>query len=433
MTQFEVYIYTKLQRKSYIKFNMKVLGLLLAVLVITQARVPKLNNNFEDVYLIFKGILEGIDAQAAVQIDEIIACVQDTEKIEVEISEAIPLFIEETPKSVAQALELLGEAISDLPKAINECKAAEPEFLALAKVLANLIEQLRHPLRLVVNVGENLIVNGAEIYGEINTAVVDYDAQNFEDLGLQVGKILVQLLQKMENIQAVVLDLEVTLDIFDGVLDGIVDASGIRAEDVEQCIEGTQTIVVDFEGGVRLFETWKKNDMLQSFSLFADGLDHLPAALTSCRAASVEAANLARKLTSLIASLRSPQSFVCHIAKDLIVNGKDIYVEVLIILNKIRSQPLSRIGRMEIGMTMDSNLVKPCSRSLSVWKNNKSQHDQQYKIKFKFKNISSILQYDIFFLFIIESYYILIKTYILFLQSIQYQINIEFLANQILY
>lgn len=43
----------------------------------------------------------------------------------------------------------------------------------------------------------------------------------------------------MENIEAVYLDLEVTLEIFDGVLDGIVDASGIRAEDVEQCIEGT--------------------------------------------------------------------------------------------------------------------------------------------------------------------------------------------------
>ena len=41
---------------------MKVLGLLLAVLVITQARVPAPKNDFENVYLIFKGILEGVDA-----------------------------------------------------------------------------------------------------------------------------------------------------------------------------------------------------------------------------------------------------------------------------------------------------------------------------------------------------------------------------------
>lgn len=215
-----------------------------------------------------------------------------------------------------------------LPDAITQCKASEQELIALAKVLTNLLEQFRHPLRLAFTIGKNLILNGQDIYKEINIAVKDWNSQQYEDFGFQIGTILVQLLEKLENVDAVIYDQSAVVQVFDGVLDGIADASGVRAEDVKACIRSASEVVIDFEEAVRLLETGKAGNVIEALQKFAEGLEELPDAINDCEKPTVEVINLARKLTAMIASMRSPQSFAFHIGKDLIVNGKDIYHEV---------------------------------------------------------------------------------------------------------
>lgn len=56
----------------------------------------------------------------------------------------------------------------------------------------------------------------------------------------------------MENIDAIVSDSEVITEVFDGLLTGIVDASGIKAEDIKACLAGASGIVIDFEKAVHL-------------------------------------------------------------------------------------------------------------------------------------------------------------------------------------
>ena len=60
---------------------------------------------------------------------------------------------------------------------------------------------------------------------------------------------------RLENLEAVIHDAAVILVIFDGVLDGILDASGIKGKDIRQCIDGVNIMVIDFEESVRLLET----------------------------------------------------------------------------------------------------------------------------------------------------------------------------------
>lgn len=156
----------------------------------------------------------------------------------------------------------------------------------------------------------------------------DWNSQQYEDFGFQIGTILVQLLEKLENVDAVIYDQSAVVQVFDGVLDGIADASGVRAEDVKACIRSASEVVIDFEEAVRLLETGKAGNVIEALQKFGEGLEELPDAINDCEKPTVEVINLARKLTAMIASMRSPQSFAFHIGKDLIVNGKDIYHEV---------------------------------------------------------------------------------------------------------
>lgn len=41
-------------------------------------------------------------------------------------------------------------------------------------------------------------------------------------------------------------------EVFDGLLTGIVDASGIKADDIKACLSGASGIVIDFEKAVHL-------------------------------------------------------------------------------------------------------------------------------------------------------------------------------------
>lgn len=86
----------------------------------------------------------------------------------------------------------------------------------------------------------------------------------------------------MTNIDAVIYDKPVVLIVFDGVLDGIVDASGIRAKDFDECVSGSATVVIDFEEAVRLLEKPNAENVIEALQLFAEGLDTLPDAIRSC-------------------------------------------------------------------------------------------------------------------------------------------------------
>jgi len=117
---------------------------------------------------------------------------------------------------------------------------------------------------------------------------------------------LVQLLERMENVDAVIYDNSVVVTVFDGVLDGIVDASGIRADDFKVCIRSVQEVVIDFEEAVRLLETGKAANVIEALAKFGEGLEELPEAIDACEAPTVEVITLAKKLRSLIQSLSSP-------------------------------------------------------------------------------------------------------------------------------
>lgn len=63
-------------------------------------------------------------------------------------------------------------------------------MVAVAKELTQILNELKSPLSFAFHIGKNLIVNGVDIIQETTTAIHDWNDQNYEDFGVQVGRIL---------------------------------------------------------------------------------------------------------------------------------------------------------------------------------------------------------------------------------------------------
>merc|ERR1719388_441446 len=93
----------------------------------------------------------------------------------------IELFAKHTAIDTAKALPMLHDAIKELPLALSSCKAAEKDVEDMAKA----IDAFGEPADFGYNVGENMLLNGVDIYHEIEAAIAAEKADRLEDMGTQ--------------------------------------------------------------------------------------------------------------------------------------------------------------------------------------------------------------------------------------------------------
>ncbi|CAD8099315.1 unnamed protein product [Paramecium primaurelia] len=334
---------------------MKVI-LLMVLTFLVLGNSQQIDIHVKDVYLIVKGVVEGVQVDDHVEVKEIVSCLNDSEALIDNIVKAIQNLETQTFDGVKEGIKLIGIAIQQIPDAITACESGSEEMVALSKLLTNMLEQLRNPWTFSYKIGYNLIVNGLDIYQEINTAIKDWKSEIYEDFGKQIGFVLVQLLKETKNIDAVILDDEVIGIIFEGLLDGIVDASQIKAKDIKACLNVASGIVIDFEKAVRLLEDGSVSSVIQALQSFVEGLSEFPKALETCQSSSQEALKLAQKIKDLIEALQNPSSFIYHIGKDLIINGKDIYQEIFAAVDDWKYGNWSDFG-FQLGKAMEQIFI----------------------------------------------------------------------------
>jgi hypothetical protein len=73
-------------------------------------------------------------------------------------------------------------------------------------------EIFSHPSDFVYHVGKDLIINHAEIYGDILAAITDYKNQNYFDYGVDVGKAAAKTLIGSKRSETI------TMQIMDGII-----------------------------------------------------------------------------------------------------------------------------------------------------------------------------------------------------------------------
>ena len=117
-------------------------------------------------------------------------CASDLYEVYDDVDHAIQLLEKKTAKSVAAGIALIGQSFTELSTAIGDCKGAAEDVESIISAL----EQFTSPASFAYHIGKDLLINGVDIYHEIQAAVADWKSQSYRDCGVQVGTALNQLL-----------------------------------------------------------------------------------------------------------------------------------------------------------------------------------------------------------------------------------------------
>jgi len=138
---------------------------------------------------VFEGALQGFFSSD--EFPHLKACASETADTYEGIKSAIEEIEKLTPSDIKAGLADLGTAMTNLKKALTDCKASEKDVTDFAKALEQGFE---HPLSFAFHLGKELLVNGKDIYTEIKTAISDWKAQSYRAAGVQIGAALGKLL-----------------------------------------------------------------------------------------------------------------------------------------------------------------------------------------------------------------------------------------------
>ena len=119
------------------------------------------------------GMLKGaLDAEG---FNDIIKCVGDGEQVFEDAYTAIQDFEKKDTEDVIAGLEEVGKMLLVVKKGMSDCSSIKADWKkleAMAVIFAN-------PTSLAYHVGKDLLVNGRDIFHEVDTSITDYKAQNW--------------------------------------------------------------------------------------------------------------------------------------------------------------------------------------------------------------------------------------------------------------
>ena len=138
---------------------------------------------------------------------------------------------------VLDGLGKLGSALELLPTAVQKCDDAAKDVKDQAPKLLKALETLKHPIEFAYHVGKDLIVNHADIFQEVSTAIDDFHAQKWEECGKSTGAALAKLLvgEKMPLVKAA------ADEQWPVVLKGVLEGFGLTQDldDMKDCLAKT--------------------------------------------------------------------------------------------------------------------------------------------------------------------------------------------------
>jgi len=313
---------------------MKILSFLVLFLALS---IPAKSITLQEVEQLFLGVLQGIGDEAS--LTAVLPCIKDTVTVGEDVEEAIKDFMAKDISSIKEGLKLLGQAIETLPDAMTQCGAAESQIKKLYELLAS----FKSPISFAFHVGKDLIVNGVQIYHDIENVIGAFHAGNWNQIGYYSGHALAEIiigkaLRTRMNLESVTIDLQVIEEIFIGVLQGIEVEANLTA--IEKCLTDVATAGGDFVEAVQDFMKEDTEDVKAGLKLLGEAIELLPDAMTQCQ----EAVTDAERLYEMIANFKDPWSFVYHVATDIVVNGVQIYDNIEAAITAYQNQQWQTFG-----------------------------------------------------------------------------------------
>jgi len=177
-----------------------------------------------------------------------------------------------------------------------------------------------NPWSFAYHVGKDLLVNGVQIFHEVEDAVDQYEAGNFKGFGQDIGKALAQVFvgEARSGYTLATADVEaILLGIVEGALTQSLPDFSTCEKDIESAAANIETAVKDFEK-----ETF--DGVKAGIEMIGTVVSGLSKDLSDCKEVVADVS----KLEKMAKSFKSPWSFAYHVGKDLLVDGTEIYHEI---------------------------------------------------------------------------------------------------------
>merc|ERR1712004_104108 len=132
------------------------------------------------------GLLEGaIEAE----VPDVMTCIKDAETVVSQVETAYNDFKKEDFDGVKAGIMEIGTIVESISGDIQDCAGGVTGIENLVKMAAN----FKDPWSYAYHVGKDLLVHGVDIYNEVNDAVTQYGAGQYQSFGEDIGKALAQV------------------------------------------------------------------------------------------------------------------------------------------------------------------------------------------------------------------------------------------------
>lgn len=112
-------------------------------------------------------------------------CIDDPTKSMKEIEDAVANFETNDMMHLTLGMQQLALSLYSIVNAVKECdEQVRDEEL---EIITNMLKQFKNPKEVAYKVGQNLMVNGVDIYKELSAAYTSYYAKEYEAFGKDVG------------------------------------------------------------------------------------------------------------------------------------------------------------------------------------------------------------------------------------------------------
>ena len=131
---------------------------------------------------IVTGVLKGaINAEG---FNDIAKCMNDVTVVIGDASNAVADFKKGGASNVIEGLKQVADLLKNVKVSMADCTATKGDWARL-EAMAKVIDS---PTNFAYHVGKDLLINGQDIFGDIEGAITDYDSQKWEAFGEEVGR-----------------------------------------------------------------------------------------------------------------------------------------------------------------------------------------------------------------------------------------------------
>ena len=140
-----------------------------------------------------------IGALETEHVDGLETCVKDFNPLVNDMIAAVQDFEDGSFTKIADGIYQLGQFISQVGIVLGDCDSVSDDDVAKLTAMG---EAFLHPIQLVIDAENNVIVNGVQIFKDVRAAGKDMADAKFEKAGEQYGTVAALVLWGGEEMQA---------------------------------------------------------------------------------------------------------------------------------------------------------------------------------------------------------------------------------------